>query len=53
MTDHDLLICIDAKLRELKLQFSNHILHHWWVTIPLIGITIGSITSLIIALLTR
>lgn len=53
MTDHDLLTCIDAKLKGLKEQFSNHIKHHWMVTIPLIFITFGSITSLIIALLTK
>lgn len=53
MTDHDLLICIDIKLKELKQQFANHIKHHWMVTIPMIGITFGSIVSLIITLLTK
>ena len=50
MTDHDLLVCIDVKLKELKKQFDNHLKHHWMVTIPLITIIGGLITALILAL---
>ena len=53
MTNREYLICIDIKLKELKEQFSNHIKHHWMVTIPLIVITGGAITALIVALLTK
>ena len=51
MTNREYLICIDVKLKELQKQFSNHIKHHWLVTIPLISITGGAIIALIIALL--
>ncbi len=53
MTDHDLLVCIDVKLKELKEQFSNHLKHHWAMTLALVMITFGSVISVIIALLTR
>lgn len=49
-TDHDLLICIDAKLKTLTKHFENHIKHHWMVTIPLISIIGGLIITLVIAL---
>lgn len=49
MNDHDLLVEINVKLDELSKQFSNHIRHHWLVTIPVITIALG----LIIALLTK
>lgn len=51
MTNKEYLICIDIKLKELKEQFTNHIRHHWLVTIPLISITGAALTALIIALL--
>ncbi|GAH07233.1 unnamed protein product [marine sediment metagenome] len=51
MTNKEYLICIDTKLSSLKEQFSNHIKHHWMVTIPMIGITGAAITALVIALL--
>lgn len=53
MTNKEYLICIDTKLKELKEQFTNHIRHHWLVTIPLISITGAAITALIIALLRK
>ena len=31
-SDHDLLTCIDVKLGELKVQFENHLSHHFWYT---------------------
>ena len=49
MTDHDLLTRIDEKLDGLSKQFSNHIKHHWMVTIPIILIALG----LVVALLTK
>jgi len=53
ITNREYLICIDAKLKALKEQFDNHLKHHWLVTIPLITITGGAITALIVALLTK
>lgn len=49
MTDHDLLVRMDEKLDELSKQFSNHIKHHWMISIPVIMIALG----LLIALLTK
>ena len=49
MNDHDLLVRMDEKLSGLSKQFSNHIRHHWAVTIPVIMIALG----LLIALLTK
>lgn len=49
MNDHDLLVRMDEKLDGLSKQFSNHIRHHWAVTIPVILIALG----LLIALLTK
>lgn len=51
-TDHDILICIEEKLKDLKQQFDNHLRHHHIYTIALLTITGGSIGSLIIALIT-
>ena len=49
MNDHDLLVRMDEKLDELSKQFSNHIRHHWMVTIPVLVIALG----LLVALLTK
>jgi len=48
----ELLIRVDERVCTLTKHFTNHIKHHWMVTIPMIAITFGSIISLIIALLT-
>lgn len=53
MTNREYLICIDTKLKDLKEHFTNHIKHHWLVTIPLISITGGTVVALIIALLRK
>jgi len=50
-SDHDLLVCIDVKLRTLTKHFENHIKHHWMVTIPLISIIGGLVVTLIITLI--
>ncbi len=52
-TNREMLFCMDVKLTELGKQFSNHIKHHWMVTIPMMTITGGAIAALIIALLTK
>lgn len=48
--DHDLLICIDAKLRELKKQFDNHLSHHFKITLLAIGTALSAFTTLIVLL---
>ena len=49
MDDHDLLVRIDERLLSLQTHFTNHIRHHWLLTVPLIMTVIG----LVIALLTK
>jgi len=49
MNDHDLLMRIDERVWGLSKHFSNHIKHHWMMTIPLVMSVIG----LVIALLTK
>ena len=52
MTDEErdeLLIRVDERTDTLMKQFSNHIRHHWLVTIPIMVIALG----LLIALLTK
>lgn len=51
-TDHDILVCIEEKLKELKLQFNNHLKHHNTYALALLTITGGAVGSLIIALIT-
>lgn len=48
MNDHDLLICIDAKLKELKIQFDNHLQHHFRYNIMAWGIALAALIGLII-----
>ena len=45
----ELLIRVDERTETLETQFSNHIKHHWAVTIPVLAIALG----LLIALLTK
>lgn len=50
-TNREWLICIDKKVKTLQTQFSNHLRHHWAVTLSLITISGGLVTALIISLL--
>jgi len=50
-SDHDLLICIDVKLGELKKQFDNHLRHHWAITVCALGAAISALISVMIILL--
>lgn len=51
-TDHDLLICIDVKLKELKNNFTNHLQHHFRYSIMAWGIAATSLLTAIGALIT-
>ena len=44
MTDHDLLVRMDEKLDGLSKQFSNHIRHHYRITIASL-IILGSFVA--------
>ena len=51
MTNKELLICIDAKLSELKKQFDNHLTHHFRITLVLLSVTGSAIITLLVLLL--
>jgi hypothetical protein len=48
--DHDLLICIDVKLRELKTQFDNHLKHHAAITICALAAALSALATVLIFL---
>ncbi len=57
-SDHDLLICIDAKLKALKEQykefrehFENHLQHHFRYNLLAWTIALGAIVTLAVALI--
>ena len=49
--DHDLLICIDAKLKSLKDQVENHLKHHWAITLCALSAAFSAFVGIIIMLL--
>ena len=48
MNDHDLLMRIDERVCTLTKHFTNHIKHHWMVTIPLLAIVAGLVIALLV-----
>lgn len=48
--DHDILICLEVKLKELKIDFENHLIHHFRYSIMAWGVALGAIVTLAIAL---
>ena len=51
MNDHDLLICIDTKLKDLKEHFENHLSEHKKYMYFAFTTTIGLIITLILVLI--
>lgn len=51
--DHDLLICIDAKLKGLSTQFSNHLKHHFAVTLLALSSTLSLVVALLVFIFTQ
>lgn len=49
--DHDLLIEINTTLKELKVDFDNHLVHHFRYNILAWSIAAGAIVTLAIALI--
>lgn len=50
-TTKELVIEINKDVEWLKVSFSNHLQHHFYVSLSLMGITLTAIISLIIAIL--
>ena len=49
-TDHEMLLIIDSKMDDMRLQFDNHLHFHRNLSIAWLTIAGGLITALIIAL---
>ncbi len=47
MSDHDRLIRVDERIVLLSKQFSNHLLHHWAIVLPLCLAVVGLIIRLL------
>lgn len=50
-SDSKLLIRIDERLKAIERGFSNHLKHHFLVTMTLLAALLGLITALIFALI--
>lgn len=49
--DHDILIRLEVILKELKIDFDNHLKHHFRYSVMAWGIALGAIVTLAIALI--
>ena len=52
-SDHDLLTELNVKVDRIESGFSNHLKHHWIITMVLLTSLLGLIGSLILALLSK
>lgn len=50
MTDHDLLTRIDERVQKLDRCMSNHLAHHWAITVAFVVAAIGAIGSFFVAI---
>ena len=48
MTDHDLLIEINQRLKNLEVGVANHLRHHWAVTIGISAALLGALLKLVL-----
>ncbi|HUS46152.1 MAG TPA: hypothetical protein VM219_09015 [Phycisphaerae bacterium] len=48
--DHDLLIRIDERVAKLDRCMSNHLSHHWAVTLAALGAMLTAMISIVIAI---
>ena len=53
LTDHDLLVRIDERVNHNEGMMSNHLKHHWAVTLALLAATLSSIGLAIAAFVSR
>jgi len=53
MCDHDLLIRVDQTVRDINRNLTNHLAHHWAVTLGLIGAVLTGLVALGMALWAR
>lgn len=48
--DHDLLIRIDERVTKLDRCMTNHLAHHWGVTLAAVGALLTALASIVVAL---
>ncbi len=48
MNDHDLLQRIDERVGNLTTHFSNHIRHHWMLSVALLIVIGGLVVALLV-----
>jgi hypothetical protein len=53
LSDHDLLIRIDERVHKLDRCMTNHLAHHWSVSVAVLGAVLTALASLIVALGTQ
>lgn len=46
-TDHDLLIRIDERLIKVDTCLSNHLRHHWAITVVLLTVVLGLVAKIL------
>jgi len=49
--DHDLLVEVNTILKELKVDFDNHLVHHFRYSLLAWGVALSAIITLAIALI--
>ena len=49
--DHDILIRMEVILKELKIDFDNHLVHHFRYTLLACGVALSAIVTMAIALI--
>lgn len=50
-SDHDLLVEVNTILKELKVDFDNHLVHHFRYNLLAWGVALSAIVTLAIALI--
>ena len=50
LNDHDLLIRIDERVAKLDRCMSNHLAHHWTVSVAVLAAVLTALASLAVAL---
>lgn len=44
-SDHDLLIRIDERLQKVDRCLTNHLSHHWRVTVLVLAVALGAVAA--------
>jgi hypothetical protein len=49
--DHDTMIRVETKLDTIGVQFSNHLQHHWAITITALGCAVAGCINFLIGII--